>query len=158
VTTRFLGFKPLKSKYDRKKEQFSAKFAKETCATCPNLGSCIVKEQRRTYAVSFSLKKLTADRYRSLLGTERYQALADFRAGVEGVPSVLRRAYDIDGPPVRGLVPTSLWDHFKVMAYNFRSYYRYYQKTGLKGPSFAFILPCLKRFFCFQQPRLCYYG
>jgi hypothetical protein len=153
-----LGFKPLKSKYDRKKEQFSAKFAKETCATCPNLGRCIVKEQRRTYAASFSLKKLTADRYRSLLGTERYQALADFRAGVEGVPSVLRRAYDIDGPPVRGLVPTSIWDHFKVMAYNFRSYYSYYQKTGQRGPSFAFILPCLKRLFCFNRPGLCYCG
>ena len=153
-----LGVKPLKSKYDRKKEQFSAKFAKETCATCPNLGSCIVKEQRRAYAVSFSLKKLTADRYRSLLGTERYQALADFRAGVEGVPSVLRRAYDIDGPPVRGLVPTSIWDHFKVMAYNFRSYYSYYQRTGLKGPSFAFISPCLKQLFWLDRPRLCYCG
>ncbi len=118
----------------------------------------LVKEQRRTYTASFSLKKLTADHYSSLLGTERYQALADFRAGVEGVPSVLRRAYDIDGPPVRGLVPTSIWDHFKVMAYNFRSYYRYYQRTGLKGPLFAFIWPCLKRIFWFDRPRLCYFG
>ena len=101
--------------------------------------------------------RIKEDRF-SLLGTERYQALADFRAGVEGVPSVLRRAYDIDGPPVRGLVPTSIWDHFKVMAYNFRSYYSYYQRTGQRGPSFAFILPCLKRLFWFNRPRLCYCG
>lgn len=153
-----MGVKPLKTKYDRKQEQFSAKFAKETCATCPKLGSCIVKAQRRAYAVSFSLKKLTADRYRSLLGTELYQALADFRAGVEGVPSALRRAYNIDDPPVRGLVPTSIWDHFKVMAYNFRSYYSYYQRTGLKDLSFVHIWPCLKRLFCFARPRLCYRG
>ncbi len=151
-----LGFKPLKSKYDCKKEQFSAKFAKETCADCPNLGSCIVKEQRRAYAISFSLKKLTVDRYRNLLGTERYQALADFRAGVEGIPSVLRRTYNIDNPPIRGLIPTSIWDHFKVMAYNFRSYYSYYQRKGQKYPPFSFILPCLKRLFWLVRPRLCY--
>jgi len=36
------------------------------------------------------------------MGTSEYQQLARKRAGVEGIPSALRRRYKIDHLPVRG--------------------------------------------------------
>jgi len=38
------------------------------------------------------------------MGTSEYQELAKKRAGIEGIPSVLRRKYKIDHLPVRGLI------------------------------------------------------
>ena len=156
VTACPTGIKPLHAEYNCKQELYSAKFAKEDCAKCSLLGSCIVKEQKKAFALRITEKKLIADRYRSLIGTDWHRALADFRAGVEGVPSVLRRAYDIDGPPVRGLVRTTTWDHFKVMALNFRSFFRYCQRTEATTLSLSFIFHRFKRLFRFCRSRLCY--
>jgi hypothetical protein len=38
--------------------------------------------------------------------------------------------------PVRGLVRTRIWDHLKVIAYNFKSYYSYCKRTGASPLSF----------------------
>ncbi|MGI6097774.1 MAG: transposase [Dethiobacteria bacterium] len=98
------GAKPFWAEYNEKKEIYTARFANEDCASCDLLGTCIFKERKKFNLVSFTEKKLIADTYRSLLGTERHKELGDFRAGVEGVPSVLRRVYRIDHLPVRGLI------------------------------------------------------
>lgn len=150
------GFAPVSASRNREKRLFSAKFSKEDCASCPLKDSCIVKEQKRFYTVTITDKKLIADRYRSLLGTARHQALADFRAGVEGVPSVLRRVYRIDDLPVRGLVRTRIWDHFKVMAYNFKSYYRYCKRSGASPLSFLYLFRLPSRHFGFGRALGCY--
>lgn len=143
------GFAPASASRNQEKKLCHAKFNKEDCAFCPLKDSCIVKEQKRFNAVTITDKKLIADRYRNLLGTVRHQALADFRAGVEGVPSVLRRVYGVDDVPVRGLVRTRIWDHFKVMAYNFKSYYRYCKRMGATPLSFLDILRSPgRRFIC----------
>ncbi len=47
------------------------------------------KEQNKVQYIYYR-EKLVADHSRSLLGTEKHQILADFRAGTEGIPSVLR--------------------------------------------------------------------
>lgn len=150
------GFAPASASRNREKRLFNAKFSKENCASCPFKDSCIVKEQKRFNTVTITDKKLIADRYRSLPGTDRHKALADFRAGVEGVPSVLRRVYRIDDLPVRGLVRTRIWDHLKVIAYNFKSYYSYCKRTGASPLSFQhFFRPDIRRFgFC--QALACY--
>jgi len=60
--------------------------------------------------------------HRSLLitkmGTSKYQELARKRAGIEGIPSVLRRRYKIDHLPVRGEVRVKVWLGFKISAIN----------------------------------------
>lgn len=150
------GFAPVSASRDREKKLFNAKFSKEDCASCPLKDSCIVKEQKRFNAVTITDKKLIADRYRSLLGTARHQALADFRAGVEGVPSVLRRVYHIDDLPVRGLVRTRVWDHLKVIAYNFKSYYSYCKRCGASPLSFLNFFRPPSRYFGFGRALVCY--
>jgi hypothetical protein len=48
------------------------------------------------------------------MGTSKYQELARKRAGIEGIPSVLRRRYKIDHLPVRGEVRVKVWLGFKT--------------------------------------------
>ena len=133
------GFKPLSSKYDEEKQAFTAWFSKQDCARCELSGSCIFKEQKKFNVVRFTEKKLIADQYRNLIGTERHRKLADFRAGTEGIPSVLRRTYSIDKLPVRGLKNSRIWSNLKVIAYNFKSFYKYCIEAGIK--------PCVLNFF-----------
>jgi len=129
---------------------------KEDYTSCPHKDSCFVKERKRFNAVTIIDKKLIADRYRSLLGTVRHQMLAGFRAGVEGVPSVLRRVYRIDDLPVRGLVRTRIWDHFKIMACNFKSFYGYCKRNGASPLSLAYFFHLFRRCFGFGRALACY--
>jgi hypothetical protein len=52
------------------------------------------------------------------MGTLEYQELAKKRAGVEAIPSILRRRYKIDHLPVRGEVRSKVWLGFKISAIN----------------------------------------
>ncbi|MBS4021754.1 MAG: transposase [Dethiobacter sp.] len=92
--------------------------------------------------VKFTKKKLQADICRDKMGEARFQELAAFRAGVEGVPSVLRRKYAIDDIPVRGLNRSRLWVSCKIMAYNFKSFFGYCRRcfgaASFTGPKFLF--------------------
>lgn len=150
------GFAPVTASRDHKKELFNAKFDKENCSPCPFRDSCIIKEQKRFNAVTITKTKLVADHYRSRLGTAEHQALGDFRAGVEGIPSVLRRVYSIDALPVRGLIRTRVWDHFKIIAYNFKAVYRYFRRCGASPLSFLFYSLLLSFNFRLRCTQACY--
>ena len=52
------------------------------------------------------------------MGTSEYQELVKKRAGIEAIPSVLRRRYKIDHLPVRGEVGVKVWLGFKLSAIN----------------------------------------
>jgi hypothetical protein len=121
---------PVTASYDQAKEIYRAKFEKADCAACPLINSCPVKEQVRYYDLSFTEKKLQVDICRSRMGTAEYREMADFRAGVEGVPSILRRRYHIDNIPVRGLLRRGAWIHSKIMACNFHSFFTYLKQKG----------------------------
>jgi len=119
---------PVSAAYDAEKQQYTAKFDKADCLGCSLFSTCPVKEQVKYNALSFTENKRQLDICRSRMGTEEYRALADFRAGVEGVPSVLRRRYNIDRIPVRGLLRRGAWIHSKIMAFNFQSFFTYLRK------------------------------
>ncbi len=121
---------PVTASYDQDKEFYRAKFNKADCEACPLINTCPVKEQVRYYDLSFTENKLQADICRSRMGTAEYKAMADFRAGVEGVPSILRRRYHIDNIPVRGLLRRGVWIHSKIMACNFHSFFTYLKQKG----------------------------
>jgi len=52
------------------------------------------------------------------MGTPDYQELARKRAGIEAIPSILRRRYKIDHLPVRGLLRAKVYLGFKISAIN----------------------------------------
>ena len=141
------GFAPESSEYKADKETYSAKFAKENCAACPLFDNCPVKEQKRFNKVTFTKKTLQADICRAKMGEPRYQELAAFRAGVEGIPSVLRRKYAIDHIPVRGLKRSRIWVNCKIMAYNFMSVFGYCRRKAKEEDASTFLTRVLSRFF-----------
>ena len=74
--------------------------------------------------------------------TEQFKALARIRNGVETIPSILRRKYQIDHMPVRGLLATKLRFGIKLAALNFKKlsayldsldHAPYFQQTAKKA-------------------------
>lgn len=119
------GNAPLYAEYKADKEVYRAKFAKPDCQKCPLLKKCPIELKQEMNTLRFTEKKLQADQMRVKMETADYKLLANFRAGVEGLPSVLRRVYRIDRTPSRGFVRSKIWIHCKIMAYNIKQIARY---------------------------------
>ena len=62
--------------------------------------------------------------------TEKYKELSRIRNGVETIPSILWRKYQIDHMPVRGLLPTKLRFGIKLAALNFKKLFGYLNSVG----------------------------
>ena len=111
-----MGHQPVKSTF--KNETYTAHFAKETCNSCPNFPNCPLKEQKKRYYFQVTQTKLHRAKLMAKMKTDEYRKIASKRAGVEGIPSVLRRRYNIDHLPVRGLVRSKINFGFKISAIN----------------------------------------
>ena len=61
---------------------------------------------------------------------EKYKELSRIRNGVETIPSILWRKYQIDHMPVRGLLPTKLRFGIKLAALNFKKLFGYLNSVG----------------------------
>lgn len=57
-------------------------------------------------------------KYIEHISSEEYIRLQKKRNGVEGIPSILRRRYNIDRIPVYGLFASKLWYSLKIGAIN----------------------------------------
>jgi len=110
------GHKPITSKF--KEGSYRAHFDKKHCINCPLRKDCPVIEQKKSYFLKVSEKTLHRSLLITKMGTSEYQELAKKRAGIEGIPSVLRRRYKIDHLPVRGEVRSKVWLGFKISAIN----------------------------------------
>lgn len=75
-----------------------------------------MKEQKRAYHISFSENKIRTDQTSSKIGTDRHRELSNYRSGVGGVPSVLKRAYRLERLPVRGQVRPKIWIFASIIA------------------------------------------
>jgi len=110
------GHKPINSKF--KEGSYRAHFDKKHCNNCPSRKDCPAIKQKKSYLFRVSEKTLHRSRLITKMGTSEYQELAKKRAGIEGIPSVLRRRYKIDHLPVRGEVRSKVWLGFKISAIN----------------------------------------
>jgi len=110
------GFEPIDSSF--KNGFYTANFSKDKCSTCPNLASCPIKEQKRKYKLRITESQLHRAQAMELMETDKYKELANKRAGIEGIPSTLRRRYNIDNLPVRGEVRSKFWFGLKISAIN----------------------------------------
>ncbi len=110
------GHKPITSKF--KEGSYRVHFDKKHCNNCPLRKDCPVIEQKKSYLFRVSEKTLHRSLLITEMGTSEYQELARKRAGIEGIPSVLRRRYKIDHLPVRGLIRVKVYLGFKLSAIN----------------------------------------
>jgi len=112
------GNKPYKTSYYETTGMYRASFNKKTCDKCPLREQCGAKLQKKSAFVMVSEKMVQRAAYLKKLSLEEYRSLSKKRNGVEGLPSVLRRRYDVDHMPVRGLVRSKIWFSFKIGAIN----------------------------------------
>lgn len=126
---------PIETYYDEKGKSYTAKFSKEKCQDCPYIDKCPMKEQKKDNVVRFSAKRYKTDLQRAKMDTTEYIELVNQRAGVEGIPSVFRRKYQVDRMPVRGLVRSKAWFGFKVAAYNIKKLINRASGVGLTSLS-----------------------
>lgn len=145
------GHKPEDSSF--KKGNYRAHFSKEKCNSCPHKASCPITEQKKQYLFTVTETKLHRLRLMASMKTDEYYELASKRAGVEGIPSVLRRRYDIDNLPVRGKVRVKFWYGFKIAAINCKRLIKSILRRTKKSASSLFYNHLLK-VLCFQRAIL----
>ena len=124
------GHAPFYTVYEADKERYTAKFDKRYCNSCPLRDHCQVKEQKKVYHLAFTEKKRRTDKTWAKQGTERHKQLSNFRAGIEEVPSVLKRAYRLNDLPIRGRVRSKIWIFASVIAQNFKRCTKYRRKIA----------------------------
>jgi hypothetical protein len=114
------GHTPTGCSYNSEKETFHASFDKKICESCPHKNECPTVIRKKHAIVKISRQSLDRATYIKQLSTEAYKEYARKRNGVEGMPSVLRRRYNVDNMPVRGLVRSKLWFGLKIGAINIK--------------------------------------
>lgn len=112
--------KPDYQEKDQDKNTFYAIFDKEKCADCRLKSECRIKSKKKHNSISFTEKDYETGKLRKTMGEKEYIKECNQRAGVEGLPSVFRRKYNVDDMPVRGEVCQKIWFGFKVAAANFK--------------------------------------
>lgn len=118
------GHQPFYSDYDEENEVFTAKFAKKDCKNCNLKEKCRINFQKKANTVRFTKRQYEIAKARKKMDTEQYQELTNQRAGIEGLPSVFRRKYNVDNMPVMGLVRSKLYFSFKVLASNVKKLFK----------------------------------
>jgi len=121
VTKCPFGMIPYKTRYYELTNMYRASFDKYTCINCPLREQCGVKIQKKSSVVLISEKMVVRASYLEKMETETYRELSKKRNGVEGIPSILRRKYNVDRMPVRGLVRSKMWFAFKIGAINVKN-------------------------------------
>ena len=97
------GKSPMISEYSEKNKTIYADFKKEDCSGCPLRKLCQVKEYKEKYKLVTSKQKIELAHIRDLReNNDEYKSVSNLRAGVEGIPSVLRRKYRIDERKTKG--------------------------------------------------------
>src|SRR6056297_3503168 len=116
--------KPFYSNYDEKKDVCTAKFSKEIYSECNFKEKCRISFQKKANTVRFNKSRYFRDIIREKMNTDEYTELTNQRAGVEGLPSIFRRFYNIDSMPVRGKVRSKFYFGFKVLASNVKKLFK----------------------------------
>jgi hypothetical protein len=124
VTSCINGKEPFYSDYDAEKNVCTAKFSKKVCAACSLKEECRIQFQKKANTARFDKDRYLRDIYRSRMKTDKFIELTNQRAGVEGLPSVFRRFYNVDSMPVRGKVRSKLYFGFKVLASNVKKLFK----------------------------------
>ena len=124
------GHIPIDSK--RGKHDYQAHFEADICKNCSHCERCPGIFQKNAALIKFTDTALVKAKYAEQLETEKYQALANKRNGVEGIPSVLRRKFGIDHMQDKGLVRKRHRLGFKMMAINIGRLFNWTEKR-VKG-------------------------
>ena len=123
------GYSPIDTR--RGANNYQAHFDIDTCKFCQHCERCPIKFQKSAALIKFSDTALKKAKYAQKTGTEEYRAFAKLRNGIEGIPSILRRKYDIDHMRDKGVVRKRQRLGFKMMAINARRLFSWMKNTAV---------------------------
>ena len=114
------GNAPKSCSYTKQTGQCRISFPRNKCENCPYREQCRPKMLNKTSVIFLSKKSSDRAKSQRKMKTEEFKELARIRNGVETISSILRRKYQIDHMPVRGLLSTKLRFGIKLAALNFK--------------------------------------
>jgi len=106
-------------------DTYSVVMGKEQCANCPHRMECNARITKNSAVVCVSAKKVERAKTVKEISSEVYAEYRNSRNAVEGVPSVLRRRYDVDDMPIFGILKSKLRFGFKIAAINFQNLFKF---------------------------------
>lgn len=114
------GHSPYKCSYDSTNERSAAYFSCEDCKGCAYKDKCRPRFMKKTALKEVSWKAANRALQLRRMRSREFQEYANFRNGVEAIPSLLRRRYHVDKIPAHGKRRTRLHFGFKIAALNFQ--------------------------------------
>ncbi|MCD8295303.1 MAG: transposase [Clostridia bacterium] len=117
------GHAPINEKYDPKTESVKAIYDKETCQNCPYHDQCHPKMKKNVAEKKISKKMVARAKDQRFHNSDEITKYSHVRNGIEASASALRRGYNIDHLPVRGLRNVRYWLGFKIAALNCRKFF-----------------------------------
>ena len=114
------GCAPEQCTYDPGNQRSAAYFKAEDCRSCPYRDLCKPRFSKTRAYKEVSWKAVERAKQQQYMKTEEFRQYARFRNGVEAIPSILRRRYNVDKIPTHGKNRTRLYFGFKIAALNFQ--------------------------------------
>lgn len=127
------GEKALSSKYNEQNNMVYADFAKEKCVNCSKKEKCPIKLLKTKAKLAKSLNQIERAKLMAERNTEEYKNISHVRSGIEGIPSVLRRTYDIDHRGSKGLPYLRILFSSSILAINIKRIAKYENKPSKNG-------------------------
>lgn len=133
------GQVPKTNKYNPSSDQCRITLDKEICNSCPFKDQCKPKFHKTKTSKVLSWKSVANAKQMRFMKTKVFKEYAYIRNGVETLPSVLRRKYNVDAMPVRGKLRSRLYFGIKVGAVNIKKLLKYYSGLALyvQNPAFS---------------------
>jgi len=113
-------YAPIRQGYNPITENYRIVMEKSHCENCPNKAECNAKMQRKSAVVNVSVNKVERARVANngSVTAEEYKQYRNARNAIEGIPSVLRRVYNVDDMPVFGIMKSKMMFSLKIAAIN----------------------------------------
>lgn len=97
------GHKPMRVRYKKKTDRFSAAFGQEYCQGCPHSGQCKLRPGKNKFLLHYSRKQYRLAARRAYEQTEAFAEAYRWRAGVEATMSEFNRRTGVKKLRVRGM-------------------------------------------------------
>ena len=96
------GHEPMRVRYKKKTDRFSAAFSQEHCQGCPHSGQCKLRPGKNKFLLHYSRKQYRLSARRDYEQTEAFAEAYRWRAGVEATMSEFDRRTGVKKLRVRG--------------------------------------------------------
>jgi len=121
------GLKAQSVSHYEETDMYRAVFNKADCSSNNQNAYGMMKQQKTTNVLMISPKMIQRANQAKQMKTKEFRQYTHFRNGVEATPSTLRRSYNVDRIPFRGLVRKKHSFGIKCMAINAKKAIKYQQ-------------------------------